>query len=93
MQTRSNRPHKTKENDPLLRILQIRWQNALNTITNILTHVSVPGEDGSQQSATFTHALKGSSTFVTTHAPSGPALLYPLQALQAKHQQPKPHKQ
>jgi hypothetical protein len=33
------------------------------------------------------HALKGSSTFVPTHAPSGPTLSYPLQALQAKHKQ------
>jgi hypothetical protein len=28
-----------------------------------------------------------------THAPSGPALSYPLQVLQAKHKQPKLHKQ
>jgi hypothetical protein len=51
-------PTKTKENDPLLRIIWTRWQNALNTITNILTQVSVPAEDGSQQSTTFTHAIR-----------------------------------
>jgi hypothetical protein len=76
---------KIKENDPLLQIVRIRWQNALNTVTNILTQVSVPIEDGSQQSATFTHALKGSNTFIPTHAHTRPALSYPLQALQAKH--------
>jgi hypothetical protein len=42
-----------------MRIIRIRWQNALNTITNILTQVSVPVENESQQSTTFTHALKG----------------------------------
>jgi hypothetical protein len=31
-------------------------------------HVSVPSEDGSQQSGTLTHALMGSNTFVPTHA-------------------------
>jgi hypothetical protein len=54
-------------------------------ITNDLAHVSVPIEDGSQQSTTFTHALRGSSTCMSTHAPSGPALSYPLHVLQAKH--------
>jgi hypothetical protein len=52
-----------------------------NIITNDLMHVSVPVEDGSQQSATFTHALRGFSTFMPTHAPSGPVLLYPPQYL------------
>jgi hypothetical protein len=47
-----------------------------------LTQVSIPAEDGSQQSAIFTHDVKGSSTFVPTHAPSRPALSYPLQVLQ-----------
>jgi hypothetical protein len=32
--------------------------NALTNVSNDLTYVSVPVEDGSQQSATFTHALK-----------------------------------
>jgi hypothetical protein len=50
---------KTKENDPLLQIVRIRWQNAPNTATNILMHVIVPTEDISWQLATFTHALKG----------------------------------
>jgi hypothetical protein len=35
---------KTKRNDPLLRIVRIRWYNALNTVTNDLMHVSVPIE-------------------------------------------------
>jgi hypothetical protein len=67
---------------------------ALSThVSIILTQVTVPTDDGSQQSATFTHALKGSSTFMPTHAPSGPTLSWPLQVLQAKHKQPQPHKQ
>jgi hypothetical protein len=54
-------------------------KSALTNVANDLTHVSVPTEDGSQQSATFTHSLRGSSTFVPSHAPSGPVLSYPLQ--------------
>jgi hypothetical protein len=46
-------------------------------VTNDLAQVSVPAENGSQHLATLTHALRGSSTFVSTHAPSGP--------VQAKH--------
>jgi hypothetical protein len=88
MQTRPSRPHQNKRNDPLLRIILIRWQNVLNIVNNVLMQISVPAEDESQQSATSTHALRGSSTFVPTHAPSGPALSYPLQALEAKHKQP-----
>jgi hypothetical protein len=42
-----------------------------NIISNDLTHVSVPAED-------IKHALKGSNTFVPTHAPSGPALACPI---------------
>jgi hypothetical protein len=62
---------------------------ALSThVFNDLMQVSVPAEDGSQQSASYTHALKGSSTFVPTHAPSTPSHSYPLQVLQAKHKQP-----
>jgi hypothetical protein len=60
-------------------------KSTLTNVSNDLTHVSVPVEDGLQQSATFTHALRGSNTFVPTHTPSGPILLYPLNALQAKH--------
>jgi hypothetical protein len=52
-------------------------------------HVIVPTDDGSQQSATFTHALIGSSTFMPTHAPSGLVLSDPLQVLQATHKQSK----
>jgi hypothetical protein len=69
---------KTKENDLLLRIVRIQWQTALNTVTNDLARVSVPAEGGSQQSAIITHALKGSSTWVPTHFPSGSALSYTL---------------
>jgi hypothetical protein len=56
--------------------------------TNDLIQVSVPAEDGSQQLATFTQALRRSSTFVPTHAPSGLVLSYPLQVLQGKQKQP-----
>jgi hypothetical protein len=42
-----------------------------NIVANDLTHVSVPAEH-------IKHALEGSSTFVPTHAPSGPALSYPI---------------
>jgi hypothetical protein len=52
-------------------------KNALTDISNDLTHVSVPAEEGSQQFATF------------THTPSGPILFYPLQVLQVTHKQPK----
>jgi hypothetical protein len=58
-------------------------------VTKDLTQVSVPTEEVSQQSATFTHALRGSSTFVPTYAPSGPVLAYLLQCPTAKHKQPK----
>jgi hypothetical protein len=50
-------------------------------ISIVLMQVSVPKEDGSQQSVTFTHALKGSIIFVPTPVPSGPALSCPLQVL------------
>jgi hypothetical protein len=67
---------------------------ALSThISIILTQVSVPKEDRSQQSSTFTHALKGSRTCVPHHAPSGPVLSYLCQVLQAKHKHQNPHRQ
>jgi hypothetical protein len=72
----------------IIRYCELFRQNGkmLSThITNDLVCVIVLVEDGSQQSATFTHAFKGSRTFMPTHIPSGPALSYPLQALQAKH--------
>jgi hypothetical protein len=93
MHTQLNRPHRNKRNDPLLQIIRIRWCNTLTNVSNDLTYFSVPTEDGSQQSVTFTHALKGSSTFMSTHAPSRPILSYPLQVVQATHKQPKSHKQ
>jgi hypothetical protein len=58
-------------------------------VSNDLTQVSVSVEDESQQSVTFIHALRGFSTFVPTHAPSGPVLVYPLQCPTAKDKQPK----
>jgi hypothetical protein len=49
---------------------------ALSTYVSIdLMQVDVPAEDGSQQLAIFTYALKGSSTFISTHAPNRLALL------------------
>jgi hypothetical protein len=39
-------------------------------ISIVLMQVSVPVKDGSQQSAIFTHALKGSSTCVPKSCPS-----------------------
>jgi hypothetical protein len=47
-----------------------------NIIANDLTHISVPVEDGSQYSTTFTNALRGSSTFMPTHTPSRLVLSY-----------------
>jgi hypothetical protein len=44
--TRPNCPQQKKRNDLLLRIVRVRWHNALNIIANELTHVSVPTEDG-----------------------------------------------
>jgi hypothetical protein len=80
MQTQPNRPQQNKRNDLLLWIVRIRWQNTLNTVSNILTQVRVPAKDESQQPATFTHALMGSNTFDPIHAPSKLALSWPLQA-------------
>jgi hypothetical protein len=42
-----------------------------NNMTKDLMHVIVPTDD-------IKHALKGSNTFVPTHAPSGPALACPV---------------
>jgi hypothetical protein len=79
----------------------IRYCNHTHTVVKtlsthisiILTQVSVPVDDGSQQLGIFTHALKGSRTCVHTHAPSGPALSCRLQVLQVKHKHQNPHKQ
>jgi hypothetical protein len=50
----------------------------------ILMQVSVPSEDGSQQSATFTHAVQQ----LHAHScPSGSALSCPLLCPTAKHKQ------
>jgi hypothetical protein len=37
----------TKEDDLLLRIIRMRWPNALNIVSHVLMQVSVPAEDGS----------------------------------------------
>jgi hypothetical protein len=44
--TRPSRPNKKKRNDPLLRIIWVRWHNAPSIVANELTHVSVPTKDG-----------------------------------------------
>jgi hypothetical protein len=48
MQTQPNHPHQNKRNDPLLQIIRTQWQNALNTITNVLAQISIPAENRSQ---------------------------------------------
>jgi hypothetical protein len=62
---------KTKRNDLLLQIIRIRWQNALNTVSNDLTQDSVPAEDGSNMHLRDQH-------FRAHSCPSGPALACPL---------------
>jgi hypothetical protein len=69
---------KTKEMTHYCESFGYGGSNALTSISNDLMHVSVPTEDGSQRSATFTHAIRGSSIFVPTHALSEPVLSYPL---------------
>jgi hypothetical protein len=76
---------KTKTTIRYCKLFEHGGKTLLTHVTNNLTQISVPEKDGSQQYATFTHALRGSSTFMPTHAPSGPALACPLQVLQAKH--------
>jgi hypothetical protein len=84
---------KTKETIRYCELHAYGGKSALNTRFYHLTQVSVPTEDGSQQLATFTHVLKGSKSYVPTHAPSGLVLSCPLQVLQAKHKHKNPHKQ
>jgi hypothetical protein len=62
---------KTKRNDLLLQIIRIRWQNALNTVSNDLTQDSVPAEDGSNMLLRDQH-------FHAHSCPSGSALACPL---------------
>jgi hypothetical protein len=57
-------------------------------ISNNLTHITVPAEDRSQLSTTFTHALRGSSTCAPPHAPSGQYFHTHFNVLQPKHKQP-----
>jgi hypothetical protein len=59
MHTCPNLPHQNKKNDPLLQPHAFGGKVALNTVSIKLTQVNVPAENGSQQSSTFTHALKG----------------------------------
>jgi hypothetical protein len=84
---------KTKETIRYCESFEYGGKTLSTNVSSILTQVSVPAEDGSQQLATFTHTLIGSSTFVPTDASSELAHSYPLHALQAKHKQPKLHKQ
>jgi hypothetical protein len=64
---------KAKENNRYCELLGYHGKALSTHVSNILTSISVPAEDGWQQSATF------------THAPSWPALSCPLQVFQAKH--------
>jgi hypothetical protein len=78
--THPNLPHQNKKKrSAIANYLNMVAQTLSQNVSNGSTHVNVPTEDGSQQSATFTHALKGSSTFVPIHALSRQVLLYPLQ--------------
>jgi hypothetical protein len=53
------RPHKIKSS-PLLQATRSQLQkHAQHTYSSELTRVSVPVEDGSQQSSTFTHVHQG----------------------------------
>jgi hypothetical protein len=55
-------------------------QTLSNIVANDLTHISVPTED-------IKHVLKGSSTFVPTHAPNGPVLACPLKPIMDEYNQ------
>jgi hypothetical protein len=69
--TRPNRPHQNKRKQPAIADRTHTVAKALLThVAIILTQVSVPAEDGSQQSATFTHCLKGSSPYMPNSSPS-----------------------
>jgi hypothetical protein len=84
---------KTKE---MIRYCESFGYDGKNTLTNVsndLTRTSVPVEDGSQQSTTFTHALWGSSTFVPTHALVNWYFRAHFNVLQAKHKHQNLHKQ
>jgi hypothetical protein len=62
---------KTKETIRYSESFGYDGKSALNTISNDLMHVSVPEED-------IEHALRGSSTFMPSHAPSKLALVCPM---------------
>jgi hypothetical protein len=69
---------KTKEMICYCESFRYGAKSALNTVTNDSMHVSVPAED-------IKHALKRSSTFMPTQAPSGPALACPLMPIMDQH--------
>jgi hypothetical protein len=59
MHTWPNRPRQNKRNDLLFESFGYGGKNALDKRFYHFNRVSVPVEDGSQQLATFTYALKG----------------------------------
>jgi hypothetical protein len=59
MHTHPNRLHQNKKMTHYCRPHTFGGKVALNTVSIKLTRVNVPAENGSQQSSTFTHALKG----------------------------------
>ncbi len=85
MHTRPNRPHQNKRKQFTTANHSDMVANDLNVVSNVLTQVSVPTKDESELSTTFTHTLKGSSTYVPTHAPSRPALSCLLEYPTTKH--------
>jgi hypothetical protein len=60
MQFSSNTSSQDKKSSPLLQAARNQWQkHAQQSFSSDLMWVSVPAEDRSQQSSTFTHANKG----------------------------------
>jgi hypothetical protein len=73
MQPQPNHPHQNKRQQSAIMNCSNTVAKTLSThVTNDLTQVSVPAEDESQQSATFTHALR-------------PALACPIMPLVDQH--------
>jgi hypothetical protein len=63
-------------------------KSALTNVYNDLTHVSVPVEDESQQSATFTHAHKGPALSCPLMSLADQYFRTHFNVLQDKHKQP-----
>jgi hypothetical protein len=55
------RPHKIKRVAYYCRLCAVSGKTHMQTCSNELTRVSVPAEDGSQQSSTFTHVHRTST--------------------------------